>query len=58
MERLHGVSHEQANGLEEIAVSIFCDCANVGVPFGRAFLAVYLSGLEHGSTGTRDDEAA
>lgn len=31
-----------------IAVSIFADCVNRGMPFQDALLAVYLSGLQHG----------
>lgn len=35
--------------LSRVAMSIFADCTNVGVPFQDAILAVYLSGLQHGS---------
>jgi len=34
--------------LNNIALSIFVDCVNVGIPLQDAVLAVYLSGLEHG----------
>lgn len=37
------------DGLLRIAMSIFADCTNVGVPFQDAILSVYLSGLQHGS---------
>lgn len=36
-------------GLTDIALKIFTDCANVGVPFQDALLAIYLSGLQHGA---------
>ena len=47
MERL-AISHEQAAALDQISMSIFADCVNVGVSFQAAISAVYLSGLEHG----------
>ena len=40
--------------LARIAMSIFADCTNVGVPFQDAILAVYLSGLHHGSEASKD----
>lgn len=36
-------------GLTDIALKIFTDCTNVGVPFQDALLAIYLSGLQHGA---------
>lgn len=35
--------------LTKIALGIFADCTNIGVPFQDALLAIYLSGLQHGS---------
>ena len=40
--------------LSRIAMSIFADCTNVGVPFQDAILAVYLSGLCHGSASGKE----
>jgi len=44
-------AHREA--LTNIALEIFADCTNVGVPFQDALLAIYLSGLEHGHTITQ-----
>jgi hypothetical protein len=53
------MSPEMYEGLHNIAVSIFTDCANIGVPFQDCLMAVYLSGLQHGSAAkdkdTRDE---
>lgn len=38
-----------------IALSIFADCTNVGVSFQDALLAVYLSGLNHGSALSKEN---
>lgn len=38
-------------GLASIALSIFADMVNDGKPFQDALLAVYLSGLQHGTVG-------
>jgi len=43
------IPHELSEGLTQIALDIFTDCANAGVPFVDALAAVYLSGLQHGS---------
>ena len=40
---------EQSQWLENHALSIFTDCANVGLSFGECLGAIYLSGLENGS---------
>lgn len=45
---------ELSEGLTQIAIDIFTDCVNVGVPFQEALCAVYLSGLEHGHTITKE----
>ncbi len=42
------VPRELSYGVTQIALDIFTDCTNVGVPFQDAICAVYLSGLEHG----------
>lgn len=43
---------EQSEVLQRIALSIFTDCSNRGVAFSDALMAVYLSGLEHGVSGS------
>lgn len=48
MERI-AAPPEMVHGLTDIALSIFTDCCNAGQPFQTALLAVYLSGLQHGS---------
>lgn len=40
---------ERVDDLTKVALSIFVDCSNSAVPFQDALLAVYLSGLQHGS---------
>jgi hypothetical protein len=40
---------EMRDGLFGIAMSIFTDCVNVGTSFQDSLLAIYLSGLQHGS---------
>jgi len=41
--------HEQTERLSQVALDIFTDCSNVGQGFADSLLAVYLSGLHHGS---------
>lgn len=41
---------DQRDTFTKIAISIFTDCSNVGVGFQDALLAIYLSGLQHGSS--------
>lgn len=48
------VERDQFEGLQRIAMEIFADCTNVGIPFQEAIAAVYLSGLEHGHTLTKE----
>ena len=48
------ISHEQSEAMQRIALSIFTDCSNRGLAFSDALAAVYLSGLEHGVTGSRE----
>lgn len=43
---------EQSEAMQRIALSIFADCSNRGLAFSDALMAVYLSGLEHGVTGS------
>lgn len=45
---------EQSEAMQKIALGIFADCSNRGVAFSDALTAVYLSGLEHGVSGSRD----
>ena len=56
MTRLKGATREQIDCLHNIAVSIFVDCTNVGVPFQEALVAVYLSGLENGANAIADKD--
>jgi hypothetical protein len=56
------IPHEITEGLSKIALEIWTDCVNAGQPFQVALLAVYISGLQHGSslspphhTGVRDE---
>jgi len=37
-----------ARSMHEIVNSIFTDACNSGMPFQRALVAIYLSGLDHG----------
>jgi hypothetical protein len=43
------LDHEILEALTGVALSIFTDCANAGKTFQDALLAVYISGVEHGS---------
>jgi hypothetical protein len=49
MDRIKLPSPEHKEAATRIALSIFVDCSNVGIPFQEALLAIYLSGLQHGS---------
>ena len=44
------MSWDQRDTFTRIAIDIFTDCSNVGVGFQDALLAIYLSGLQHGSS--------
>lgn len=46
------MNHDQRETLTRIALDIFTDCSNVGVGFQDSLLAIYLSGLQHGSSTT------
>lgn len=48
------MTHEQSEAMQKIALSIFADCSNRGLAFSDALVAVYLSGLEHGVTGSQE----
>jgi hypothetical protein len=48
MDRWKALSPEHKDAAMNIALSIFTDCSNVGIPFQEALLAIYLSGLQHG----------
>jgi hypothetical protein len=48
------VPDEVRVGLTQLALEVFTDCCNVGVPFQDALLAVYLTGLENGTTTLRE----
>ena len=39
--------------ITDIALSIWTDCINRGVPFQDAILAVYLSGIENGASASK-----
>jgi hypothetical protein len=47
------LSHDDHRALTAIALEIFTDCINVGLPMQDALLAVYTSGLQHGSEATK-----
>lgn len=47
MDRLT-MSHAQFEVLQNVALDIFVDASNAGVPFQEAIAAIYLSGLQHG----------
>lgn len=57
MERIR-MTNELRTGLENIALSIFTDCTNVGAPLQTALLAVYLSGLHAGREITLEEKGA
>lgn len=40
--------HDLSAAATGVALEIFADCTNAGLPFQDALLAIYLSGLEHG----------
>jgi hypothetical protein len=48
------IDHDLKDGLGRIALSVFIDCSNAGVPFQEALLAVYLTGLENGSSAQKE----
>lgn len=54
MDRWKPPSPEHKDAAMNVALSIFADCSNVGIPFQEALLAIYLSGLEHGYTIAKD----
>lgn len=54
MERAPGMDRAQYEAMVNIAVSIFTDCSNVGVSFQDSLLAIYLSGLQHGTALTKE----
>lgn len=47
------ITTEQSEAMQGIALSIFADCSNRGLAFSDALMAVYLSGLGHGVSGSR-----
>ena len=49
MDYARGIDRDMKDALMNVALLIFADCTNVGVPFQNALLAIYLSGLQHGS---------
>jgi hypothetical protein len=54
MDRIKLPSPEHKEATTRIALSIFVDCSNVGIPFQEALLAIYLSGLQHGAALSRE----
>lgn len=56
MDRAPGMERKQYEALVKIAISIFTDCTNVGVSFQDSLLAIYLSGLQHGASVTKENE--
>lgn len=53
MERA-AMTADMYDDMSEIALNIFTDCTNAGVPFQDAVLAVYLSGLHHGGEAAKE----
>lgn len=53
MERI-SLPDDLAEGLTLIALEIFTDCVNSGIPFQNALRAIYLSGLDHGMNARKD----
>jgi len=51
---MDGFSREQIDAATNLALSIFADCSNVGIPFQESLLAIYLSGLQHGCEITKE----
>jgi len=49
------MDRDNYEGAVNIALSIFADCTNVGVSFQDALLAIYISGLNHGATITKEN---
>lgn len=43
------MDRDQYECLQRVAMEIFADCTNVGMPMQEAIASVYLSGLQHGS---------
>lgn len=43
------MARDDYEAMQRVAMEIFADCTNVGVPFQEAIAAVYLSGLQNGS---------
>lgn len=50
------IDWEHYEAMVNVAVSIFTDCTNVGVSFQDSLLAIYLSGLHHGATLTKEKD--
>lgn len=48
------ITDEARVTLTQVALRIFTDCVNRGVSFQDALLAVYLSGLDHGSEAQKE----
>lgn len=44
------VDQDLYEGIQKIAMSMFADCCNAGMPFQEALTYVYMSGLEHATS--------
>jgi hypothetical protein len=49
------VTPEQREMLERQAISVFTEIVNTGRSFQEALAAVYLTGIEHGSSLVKDE---
>ena len=50
------MSNEQHAGLTQIAIDVFTDCVNRGLPMQDALLAVYMTGAENALSATKDED--
>ena len=55
MTKLIGADPDAVLAADKIALAIFTDCANAGVPFHQCLTALYLSGLQHGKEVWREE---
>lgn len=47
MHRVEGMTRDQNDAVQRIALEIFCDMSNAGYPLAQIVAAIYVSGLEH-----------
>lgn len=49
------MSHDQHAAVTQIAIDVFTDCVNRGLPMQDALLAVYMTGAENALSATHDE---